>query len=123
MVRSRSSNDHRSRAETLQAALVNIVKNALEAMPEGGRFEVRTRLTLTGVALDLTDTGSGIDDATLMHMFEAFYTTKQGRGGSGLGLPTARKIIEAHGGRISVQSQVGYGTQFTLEFPLPARIS
>jgi signal transduction histidine kinase len=55
-----------------------------------------------------------------MNMFNAFFTTKQG--GSGLGLPTARKIIEAHGARIGVQSEVGRGTQFTLEFPTPARL-
>jgi signal transduction histidine kinase len=55
-----------------------------------------------------------------MRMFETFFSTKNG--GTGLGLPTARKIIEAHGGRISVQSEVGRGTQFTIEFPQPARI-
>jgi signal transduction histidine kinase len=55
-----------------------------------------------------------------MRMFEPFFTTKSG--GSGLGLPTARRIIEAHGGRIGVHSEVGVGTQFTLEFPTPARI-
>jgi len=106
--------------ETVQAALVNLVKNALEAMPTGGQFVARTRLTRTGVALDLIDTGCGMDERTAMRMFEAFYTTKSG--GSGLGLPTARKIIEAHGGRIDVHSQVGRGTQFTLEFPTPLRL-
>jgi signal transduction histidine kinase len=54
-------------------------------------------------------------------MFEPFYSTKEG--GSGLGLPTARKIIEAHGGRISVQSEVGRGTKFVIEFPSPKRIT
>ena len=106
---------------TLEAALVNLVKNAIEAMPDGGQFTVRTRLTRSGVALDLIDTGHGMDQTTAMHMFEAFYSTKDG--GSGLGLPTARKGIEAHGGRIDVQSAVGRGTQFTLEFPTPTRIS
>jgi len=106
---------------TLEAALVNLVKNAIEAMPDGGQFTVRTRLTRSGVALDLIDTGHGMDQTTAMHMFEAFYSTKDG--GSGLGLPTARKGIEAHGGRIDVQSAVGRGTQFTLEFPTPTRIA
>jgi signal transduction histidine kinase len=106
--------------QALQAALVNLVKNALEAMPDGGQFVARTRLTRTGVALDLIDTGCGMDDRTAMRMFEAFYSTKAA--GSGLGLPTARKIIEAHGGRIGVQSALGRGTQFTLEFPTPARL-
>jgi len=107
-------------AETLQAALVNLVKNALEAMEGGGTLTVRTRVTRQGVALDLIDTGVGMDERTAMKMFDAFYTTKSG--GSGLGLPTARRIIEAHGGRIGVHSDVGVGTQFTLEFPTPARI-
>jgi signal transduction histidine kinase len=107
-------------AETLQAALVNLVKNALEAMSNGGQLTVRTRVTRLGVALDLIDTGVGMDDRTAMKMFDAFYTTKSG--GSGLGLPTARRIIEAHGGRIDVHSELGVGTQFTLEFPTPARI-
>src|SRR5580765_2955451 len=106
--------------ETLQAALVNLVKNALEAMPDGGELTARTHVIRQGVALDLIDTGIGMDERTAMKMFDAFYTTKSG--GSGLGLPTARRIIEAHGGRISVHSEVGIGTQFTLEFPTPARI-
>jgi len=107
-------------AETLQAALVNLVKNALEAMPDGGTLTARTWTTRKGVALDLIDTGVGMDERTAMKMFDAFYTTKSG--GSGLGLPTARRIIEGHGGRIEVHSEVGVGTQFTLEFPTPARI-
>jgi signal transduction histidine kinase len=70
--------------------------------------------------LDLIDTGCGMEDNTAIHMFEPFYSTKSG--GSGLGLPTARKIIEAHGGRISVQSELGRGTKFVIEFPMPARL-
>jgi signal transduction histidine kinase len=106
--------------QALQAALVNLVKNALEAMPTGGQLVARTRMTRSGVALDLIDTGCGMDDRTALQMFEAFYSTKAA--GSGLGLPTAKKIIEAHGARIGVQSEVGRGTQFTLEFPMPARL-
>lgn len=106
--------------QTLYAALFNLVKNSLESMPEGGQLLARTRITRTGVALDLIDTGCGMDSTTATNMFDAFYSTKNG--GSGLGLPTARKIIEAHGGRISVQSELGRGTQFTIEFPQPARL-
>ena len=106
--------------QTLGSALVNLVKNAIEAMPDGGRLEARTRLTRHGVALDLIDTGAGMDSDTLLHMFDAFYSTKYG--GSGLGLPTAKKVIEAHFGKIYVQSEVGRGTQITLEFPVPARL-
>ena len=107
-------------SQTLQAALVNLVKNALEAMPDGGQLEVRTRITRNGVALDLIDTGVGMEANTLLNMFKTFYTSKDG--GSGLGLPTAKKIIEAHGGFINVQSEVGRGTWFTIEFPTPKRI-
>ena len=107
-------------SQTFQAALVNLVKNALESMPDGGQLVARTRLTRGGVALDLIDTGCGMESETLLKMFDIFYTRKDG--GTGLGLPTAKKIIEAHGGRINVQSDVGRGTQFTIEFPTPKRI-
>lgn len=107
-------------SDSLQAALMNLVKNALEATGQGGQLMARTYSTKASVALDLIDTGRGVDNNTILHMFEPFYTTKEG--GSGLGLPTARKIIEAHGGRISVQSEVGRGTKFTLEFPILKRI-
>ena len=105
---------------TLQAAITNMIKNALESMPDGGQLVVRTRMTRTGVAIDLIDTGVGIDSSTLLKMFEPFYTTKDA--GSGLGLPMAKKVIEAHGGVIHVQSEVDRGTQFTLELPTPKRL-
>ncbi|MGB2499385.1 MAG: sensor histidine kinase [Mariniblastus sp.] len=101
--------------QTLQAALVNLVKNAMEAMPGGGQLVARTRTTRKGVALDLIDTGCGMAASALINMFQEFYTSKDG--GTGLGLPTAKKIIEAHDARINVQSEVDQGTQFTIEFP------
>jgi signal transduction histidine kinase len=107
--------------QTLQQALTNLVKNALEAMPNGGQLLVRTFLVRNGVALDIIDTGCGMEGNTLLNMFKEFYTSKDG--GTGLGLPTAKKIIEAHSGRINVQSEPGVGTRFTVEFPTPARLS
>jgi signal transduction histidine kinase len=107
-------------SQTLQAALVNLVKNAIEAMPDGGQLIARTRITRKGVALDLIDTGCGMEAKELIKMFNEFYTSKDG--GTGLGLPTAKKIIEAHDARINVQSEAGQGTQFTIEFPTPKRI-
>ena len=104
----------------LHGALLNLVLNALQAMPEGGRLWIQTRETDHSIAMDMIDTGCGIDDDAMLHIFDVFYSTKQG--GSGLGLPTTRRIIEAHQGTISVLSKVGHGTQFTLEFPIPARI-
>ncbi|MEM6776221.1 MAG: ATP-binding protein [Planctomycetota bacterium] len=110
----------RLHSDSLQSALMNLVKNAMEAMPSGGQFWARTYENRAGVNLDLIDTGPGVDDNTVLHMFEPFYSTKDG--GSGLGLPTARKIIEAHGGNIAVQSELNRGTKFTLQFPVPARL-
>lgn len=106
--------------ETLQAALANLIKNALESMPDGGELTVRTHLTASGIAMDLIDTGCGMSEDTALNMFTAFYTTKPA--GSGLGLPMARKVVSAHGGRIGVESEEGHGTKFTLEFPTPARL-
>ena len=106
--------------ESFHGALLNLMLNAQQAMPDGGQLVIRTSNTAQGVALDLIDTGCGMDAETQAHAFDAFYSTK--KGGSGLGLPTTRKIIEAHGGRISVQSEPGRGTQFTISLPVPRRL-
>lgn len=107
--------------DAFQAVLLNLAINAQQAMKDGGQLLVRTRPIPAGAALDLIDTGCGIDEETIEHIFEAFYSTKSG--GSGLGLPTARRIIEAHGGLIHVQSEVGRGTMFTIALPTPRRLS
>lgn len=107
--------------EAFRGALLNLILNAHQAMPQGGRLEVFTEATPRGVALRLIDSGCGMDARTRDQIFDAFYSTKPG--GSGLGLPTTRKIVEAHGGRIRVESEVGQGTRFTVELPVPARLS
>ncbi|QDU74509.1 Sensor protein ZraS [Bremerella volcania] len=107
-------------SELLYSALLNLVVNAIQAMPDGGSLMVQTREFRSGVLLRLVDTGCGMSDTTALRMFDPFYSTKEG--GSGLGLPLAKKIIEAHHAIIDVQSELGRGTQFTLEFPLPKRI-
>jgi two-component system, NtrC family, sensor histidine kinase HydH len=106
--------------ETFQSALLNLVLNAQQAMPKGGQLVISTEVTSRGVALHLIDTGSGMDERTRSKIFDAFYTTKSG--GSGLGLSISRKIVEAHGGKIRVESELGRGTQFTIELPVPARL-
>jgi signal transduction histidine kinase len=93
--------------ESFRGALLNLVINAFQAMPDGGQLVVRTKTTASGVALELIDTGCGMADRTKAHIFDAFFSTKQG--GSGLGLPTTRKIIQAHGGEIRLESDLTEG--------------
>lgn len=107
--------------ETFRSAVLNLLLNAVQAMDgTGGQLVVRTRPAGLGVMLELIDTGPGMDAETLGKVFGAFYTTKQG--GSGLGLPTARKIVEAHGGTINVESAPGRGTKVTIWLPAPPRL-
>ncbi len=106
--------------EAFRGALLNLILNAMQAMSDGGELVVRTAEVGGNVALYLIDTGCGMDERTASQMFDTFFSTKPG--GSGLGLPTTAKIIESLGGRISVQSEVGRGTQFTVELPVPARL-
>ena len=107
--------------ETFRSAVLNLLLNAVQAMEgAGGQLVVRTRPAGLGVLLELIDTGPGMDAETLGKVFGAFYTTKQG--GSGLGLPTARKIVEAHGGTIDVESAPGRGTKVTIWLPAPPRL-
>ena len=96
-------------------ALFNLMVNAQEAMPNGGEMMFRTGHDPTGLWLEIIDTGQGIDSELQGDVFRPFFTTR--RDGSGLGLPTARKIVEAHGGTISLQSDVGKGTRFRIALP------
>lgn len=107
--------------EIFRAALLNLIINAVQSMETGGQLVVRTRSSGLGVVLELIDTGLGMDEETLAKAFRAFYTTKQG--GSGLGLPTARKIVEAHAGTIDIESAAGRGTKVSIWLPAPPRLS
>lgn len=106
--------------ETFRSAILNLLINAIQAMERGGQLMVRTRSSGLGVTIELIDTGPGMDEETLGKAFRAFYTTKQG--GSGLGLPTARKIVEAHGGTIDIESAPGRGTKVAIWLPAPPRL-
>ena len=99
-------------ADLLKQALLNLMLNAEHAMPEGGELIMTTRRDGRCVVLDVIDTGSGMSEDVRTHIFDPFYSTRPG--GSGLGLPTTRKIIDAHGGAIEVQSVPGKGSQFSI---------
>jgi signal transduction histidine kinase len=105
-------------ASTLRRALLNLVQNALAAMPEGGTLTLRGARTARHVQLQVCDTGSGIRDDHLPHIFEPLYTTKAE--GTGLGLYIMKEIVAAHGGQVRVNSVVGHGTTFTLTLPCEA---
>jgi signal transduction histidine kinase len=101
--------------EQIRTAVLNLVKNAEAAMPDGGELMVQTFGDHEGVAVVITDTGLGIPADRLSDIFEIFYTT--GEKGSGLGLPTVRRIAARHGGEVTVQSEPGKGSRFSLRIP------
>jgi len=102
-------------AELFKQALLNLILNAEQAMPDGGELILRTRREGHWNVLDVTDTGVGMTDDIRARVFDAFFSTRAA--GSGLGLPTTRKIVEAHGGTLHVQSVPGMGSQFTMRLP------
>lgn len=105
----------------VRRAVDNLMANAIDAMPYGGTLRVSTRLAaarcLSFVAVTVEDTGPGIPEADLGRLFEPFWTTKKMGAGTGLGLPITRKIVEAHGGFITVANRPGGGLAAVLWFP------
>lgn len=101
--------------ELFRQALFNLITNAQHAMPEGGELIVTTRPESGWHVVEVIDTGRGIPSESLPRIFDAFYSTRPG--GSGLGLPTVRKIVEAHGGTIAVESELGKGSRFAVRVP------
>ncbi len=103
----------------MKQVLQNLAQNAIQAMPSGGLLELQTYHRDGNVRLEFIDTGHGMDEKTRSKLFQVFFSTKSG--GSGLGLPTVRKIVEAHSGAISCESALGKGTRFSIALPaLPA---
>jgi signal transduction histidine kinase len=100
----------------LKQVVLNLFLNAQQAMTAGGELIVRTARRKGEAVIEISDTGSGIEPDKIDRIFDAFYSSKAW--GSGLGLPTAKKIIEQHIGRIAVNSEVGKGTSFTITLPL-----
>jgi signal transduction histidine kinase len=101
--------------ERLKQVVLNLIENSLEAMTHGGRLIVRTMRQNDYAALEIEDTGVGMDKESMDNLFKLFYTTKEK--GSGLGLPVSKKIVDDHGGTINVQSIPGSGTIFSVHLP------
>ncbi len=106
-------------ATQLQQVLVNLIKNAMQAMTTGGSLTLQTGETGEEVWMSVSDTGGGIPQEQINRIFEPFYTTK--KKGSGLGLMIVQRIIRAHNGRIELESHVGRGTTFRIWLPLHER--
>ncbi|MGH7176980.1 MAG: sensor histidine kinase [Tepidisphaeraceae bacterium] len=103
-------------AKLIKQCLLNLMLNAVQAMPQGGDLILSGSQNSDGARIDVIDTGRGIAPEMISRIFDAYYTTK--RGGTGLGLAMAKRIIEEHGGTIGVQSEVGKGSDFCIELPM-----
>jgi signal transduction histidine kinase len=102
-------------SELLHRALSNLVLNAMDAMPDGGRLIVQSRRDDGRVILEVADTGSGMTPEECERIFTPYYTSK--RHGTGLGLAIVQSVVSDHGGRVTVQSEPGRGTTFVIELP------
>lgn len=110
-------------ADLFKQALLNLMLNAEQAMPEGGQITLQASVEKCDqpagsqmVCMSIIDTGRGMTAEVQAKVFEPFFSTR--KGGTGLGLPTTRRIIEAHGGSIALQSEHGRGTKFTVRLPV-----
>ena len=106
--------------DQITQVLINLIGNAIDAMPEGGRLTVETSHTaeLDRVAISVRDSGTGMTPEQIEHIFEPFYSTKPEGEGTGLGLPVTLGIVKSHGGSISVRSEPGCGTTMTAQLPV-----
>jgi two-component system sensor histidine kinase HydH len=105
----------------IRQALLNLLVNAREAMPEGGELLVRVQRVGNDAHVSVTDTGVGMTPETMEHCFEVYWSNK--KGGTGLGLATTRHIVEEHGGTIGVVSELGRGTSFEFTLPLAVELA
>jgi signal transduction histidine kinase len=106
-------------AQKIEQVMINLMVNAGEAMQEDvkGLITVRTRLDSRFIVAEVEDNGKGMNQQTIKQIFDPFFTTKRAKGGTGLGLAIAFRIVEEHGGNISVKSKPGEGTTFTIRIP------
>jgi signal transduction histidine kinase len=103
--------------QELELAIVNLVTNSLDAMPDGGALTIRATAEPTGVRIEITDTGTGIAKDLLPRIFQPWVTTKPAGRGTGLGLSITHDVIARHGGAIAAVSDPGRGTTFTIDLP------
>jgi signal transduction histidine kinase len=104
---------------SIRAATLNLVLNAVQSMSAGGQLSISTHKSGDNLCMEIKDTGAGMTPEQIKQIFEPFNTTKSR--GLGLGMPYAQKIIHQHGGKITVESQVGQGTQIKIELPADVR--
>jgi len=102
--------------EKLKRAFVNIIKNAVEAMPKGGTLAIKSKRLKGNVEIAFIDTGVGMPEEVMQKIFTPLFTSKAK--GMGFGLAISKRIVEAHGGRVSVKSTVGRGSTFTVIIPI-----
>lgn len=101
----------------IEQVLINLIQNAIQATPSGGRLTVMLRQASETIAIAVEDTGTGISPENMRRIFDPFFTTKPPGEGTGLGLSVSYGIISRHGGQIKVDSELGQGTTFTILFP------
>ena len=109
-------------ASQLQQVLVNLVVNAIQAMPDGGRLTIATQHRASTAILRIADTGLGMSAEVRERVFLPFFTTKDVNEGTGLGLAVAHGIVAAHGGKIGVESRPGQGSCFEVEISVDEEI-
>lgn len=104
---------------SIMQVLINLLTNAADAMPHGGKIIIRTRYDANNerIMLQVADTGEGIPEKNLSKIFDPFFTTKDVGEGTGLGLSIVMSIIQAHGGEVRVDSEPGQGAMFTVSLP------
>jgi signal transduction histidine kinase len=102
----------------IEQVLMNLILNAVQAMKNGGVLTIRTSVAEGICRVEVSDTGSGISASVLPRIFDPFFTTKGEGEGTGLGLSVNLGIVERHGGKLLVESEVGKGTTFTLCLPM-----